>query len=91
MLYKYQYLAVKINRTEKVTINNCTNNEISLFKAALEESNLLNQINPELSTNPNLTYNIIEQTITKLKETYMPAKTTKFNRHKHTNNNLDDE
>ena len=43
-------------------------------------------MNHDLSTDPNLNYNILHDHITKMKEKHLPFKFEKFNKHKHKNN-----
>ena len=40
-------------------------------------------LNHDLNVNPNLTYDIIDKQIAGARETFLPVKTVRFNKHKH--------
>ncbi len=40
-------------------------------------------LNYDLNVNPNLTYDIIDKQIADARETFLPVKTVRFNKHKH--------
>ena len=67
-----------------ITLNNLSEIAISKFKEGLAESRLQDMLNHKLIVNPNLTYDIIDKQIADARETFLPVKTVRFNKHKHT-------
>ena len=57
------------------------------IKNELLTSDLLNQLDPNLTTNPNETYNIIHEAIETAKHKHMPSKLVKFNKYRHKKSN----
>ena len=57
------------------------------IKNELLTSDLLNQLDPNLTTNPNETYNIIHEAIETAKHEHMPSKLVKFNKYRHKKSN----
>ena len=68
-----------------ITLNNYNEIAISKFKDCLAESNLQAMLNDDLNVNPNLTYDIIDKQIGDARETLLPVKTVRFNKHKYKN------
>jgi hypothetical protein len=52
---------------------------IQQFHDAITYANIYDKLNTDISSNPNLNYEIIEE----MRSTYLPIKTVKFNKHKH--------
>ena len=69
-----------------ITLNNLNETAISKFKDGLATSRLQAMLNHDLNVNPNLTYDIIDKQIADAREKFMPVKTVRFNKHKHTKN-----
>ena len=69
-----------------ITLNNLNETAISKFKDGLATSRLQAMLNHDLNVNPNLTYNIIDKQIADAREKFLPVKTVRFNKHKHTKN-----
>ena len=67
-----------------ITLNNFNETVISKFKDGLAASRLQAMLNHDLTVNPNLTYDIIDKQITDARETFLPVKTVRCNKHKHT-------
>ena len=69
-----------------ITLNNF--NEILIsnnyFKDGIAASRLHTMLFHDLNVNPNLSYNIIDKQIADARETLLPVKTVRFNKHKHT-------
>ena len=53
------------------------------FKNEIEISNLSRRLNPNLMTDPNLTYNILEDAILSARDKHMPKRNVRFNKYKH--------
>ena len=62
-------------------------NMVENIKNELLTSDLLNQLDPNLTTNPNETYNIIHEAIETAKHKHMPSKLVKFNKYRHKKSN----
>ena len=76
---------IKTTKNSKfITLNNLSETAISKFKEGLAESRLQDMLNNNLNVNPNLTYDIIDKQIADARETFLPVKTVRFNKHKHT-------
>ena len=74
---------IKTNKNSKfITLNNLSEIAISKFKEGLAESRLQDMLNHNLIVNPNLTYDIIDKQIADARETFLPVKTVRFNKHK---------
>ena len=73
-----------------ITLNNLNEIAISKFKDGLAASRLQAMLNHDLNVNPNLTYDIIDKQIADARETFLPVKTVRFNKHKHTQKIMDD-
>ena len=58
-------------------------NSIDNFVEAMSNSNLINKIDRDIFTDPNLTYEIIENEINNLRAEHLPMKKVRFNRYKH--------
>jgi hypothetical protein len=56
------------------------------FKQALASANILNQMENDLTKDPNGNYNKLEHIITSIKDKTMPCKMVKFNKYKHKKN-----
>ena len=52
----------------------------------MDACDISSNMNHDLSTDPNLNYDILHDHITKMKEKHLPFKFEKFNKHKHKNN-----
>ena len=66
-----------------ITLNNFNEIAISKSKDGLAASRLKAVLNHDLNVNPNLTYDIIDKQIADARETLLPVKTVRFNKHKH--------
>ena len=66
------------------TVNNLNEIAVSKFKDGLAASRLQAMLNHDLNVNPNLTYDIIDKQTPDARETFLPVKTVRFNKHKHT-------
>ena len=76
---------IKTTKNSKfITLNNLSEIAISKFKEGLAESRLQDMLIHNLNVNPNLTYDIIDKQIADARETFLPVKTDRFNKHKHT-------
>lgn len=66
-----------------ITINTINNRTMAEFKNELSDTNLISLIPNNLDTDPNISYEIIQTTLTKAKDKHMPRKTVKYHKHKH--------
>ena len=66
---------ITVNTRSETAINNC--------KEGLKATLLHSHLNTDSYGNPNYTYDIIKKHITNAKETFLPTKTIRFNKHKH--------
>ena len=66
-----------------ITVNTRSETAINNFKEGLKATLLHSHLNTDSHGNPNDTYDIIEKHITNAKETFLPTKTIRFNKHKH--------
>ena len=72
-----------IKHSKFITLNNYNEIAITKSKDCLAASNLQAMVNGDLNVNPNLTYDIIDKQIADARETFLPVKTVRFNKHKH--------
>ena len=77
----------KTPRVKHVYINNMTNDNIRNFKLEIKNANLLNQINIDQHTDPNINYGVIEDVLIAAK--HVSRKRVKFNKFKHKENRMD--
>lgn len=68
---------------KRITIQDFSEENISIFKELLDNMNITD-FNHALCTDPNLSYETLEQKISKAREIAFPKKTVKFNKRKHT-------
>ena len=66
-----------------ITVNTRSETTINSFKEGLKATLLQSHFNTDSHGNPNITYDIIEKHITDAKETFLPTKIIRFNKHKH--------
>ena len=66
-----------------VTIRTNSREAIAKFKNEIEISNLSRRLNPNLMTDPNLTYIILEDAILSARDKHMPKRNVRFNKYKH--------
>ena len=66
-----------------ITVNTRSETEIINFKEGIKASLLHSHLNTDSHGSPNDTYDIIEKHIQNAKETFLPTKTIRFNKHKH--------
>ena len=66
-----------------VTIRTNSREAIARFKNEIEISNLSRRLNPNLMTDPNLTYNLLEDAILSARDKHMPKRNVRFNKYKH--------
>ena len=60
-----------------------TNDNITNFKLEIKNANLLNQINIDQHTDPNINYGVIEDVLIAAKLKHVSYKRVKFNKFKH--------
>ena len=70
---------------KSITIQKFDSHSVQSFKATVASANIYNNLNKEISADPNINYNIIQYTITAAKAKSFPVKTFKYNKHKHKN------
>lgn len=73
---KPKYVKCRLNKPEA----------IKKFTDELRNSNIHEKLNHTLEQDPNENYDILIETITKIKEKHLPYRFVKFNKHKHKNN-----
>ena len=78
---------IPVENPKFVTIYKQDAESMSKFKNAIASADIMSKINKNISTDPNITYNIIEQEILKAKETHIPSKKVRFNKYKHKKKN----
>ena len=66
-----------------------TNKNIYNFKLEIKNANLLNQINIDKHTDPNINYGVIEDVLVPAKLKHVSSKRVKFNKFKHKKNRMD--
>ena len=79
----------KTLRIKSVYINNKTNKNIYNFKLEIKNANLLNQINIDQHTDPNINYGVIEDVLIAAELKHVSSKRVKFNKFKHKKNRMD--
>ena len=70
-------LQPKFHTPKFIKIRRLNENKIEMFKNEILAANMTEKINCNLGTYPNISYAILEETITKAKDKYFPEK----NRH----------
>ena len=70
---------------KSITIQKFDSHSVQSFKATVASANIYNNLNKEISADPNINYNIIQNTITAAKTKSFPVKTFRYNKHKHKN------
>ena len=70
---------------KSITIQKFDSHSVQSFKATVASANIYNNLNKEISADPNINYNIIQDTITAAKAKSFPVKTFKYNKHKQKN------
>ena len=81
LFLNYKCLSNVTHKFIKIEISN--ENAMQNFKREFEEINIDQLLNLEADGNPDSNYNILDQTITKLKDKHFPCKTVRFDKHKH--------
>ncbi len=66
-----------------IKINKQNKESIEKFEKDILASNKLNNINADLTQDPNINYNILNETIQMAKDAHMPHKLVRFNKYKH--------
>ena len=57
------------------------------FCDAVDKANIINDLNIDLTLDPNVNYNILENKLTKLYEQHFSLKTVRYNKYKHKKEN----
>ena len=65
-----------------IKIRRLNEDKIEMFKNEILAANMSEKISCKLGTDPNISYAILEETITKAKDKYFPEKNVRFNKHK---------
>ena len=75
----------KVKSTHFSTIEISANDEKSMnkFAQAIQESDLMSQLNRDVFSNPNETYAILESNLKRCITDHLPTKKVKFNKYKH--------
>ena len=73
----------KAPRVKDVYINNLTKDNIKNFKLEIKNANLLDQINIDQHTDPNINYGVIEDVLIAAKLKHVSRKRVKFSKFKH--------
>ena len=76
-------LQPKVHTPKFIKIRRLNEDKIEMFKNEILAANMTEKINCNLGTDPNISYAILEETITKAKDKYFPEKTVGFHKHKH--------
>lgn len=72
-----------LSKTKYITIYCNSDASKEEFRSNIESKQLYNNMNRDLSADPNENYNAIETAITKSRDLYLGKKTVRFNRRKH--------
>ena len=67
---------------KSITIQKFASHSVQSFKATVASANIYNKLNKKISADPNINYNIIQNSITAAKAKSFPVKTFKYNKHK---------
>ena len=76
-------ISINQKRVKHIFINNMTNDIIKKLKLEIKNANLLNQINIDQHTDPNINYVVIEDVLIAAKLKHVSRKRVKFNKFKH--------
>ena len=71
------------NNPKYITVTKVDDISISNFAKAMNEINIMELVDTNLTSNPNDTYAIIESKINEAKDIHLPTTTVKFNKYKH--------
>jgi hypothetical protein len=74
---------VSINAAPKYVQLKPNSLDIIQFHDAITSSNIYDKLDTDISSNPNLNYEIIDHTFEEMRSKYLPIKKVKFNKHKH--------
>ena len=75
-------LQSRYRHTKFVTIRTNSREAMAKFKNEIEISNLSRSLNPNLMTDPNLTYNLLDA-ILSARDKHLPKRNVRFNKYKH--------
>ena len=77
------YITLNKPSSRYIFIKNQTANTIEAFRTFLKDEKIMDKMNIGANTDPNINYNILNETLSKGLNKCMPQKIVKFNRHKH--------
>ena len=77
------YLKIKRNAIKYVKVYNNNLQSIENLKLELKALNLMTRLDNNLHVNPNYSYSIINDNLTKAIDRHLPVKVVKYNKHKH--------
>ena len=81
------FFQVPTSTPKYVKSNSYTNRTIERIRSDLIAENIPLKMDASLDVNPNIAYNIIESSVSRVKHRHLPIKMVKFKRYKHELNN----